>query len=114
MPAVCRKGDTCTGHGGFPPRANDEGSPNVFVNGIPAHRQGDHWVTHCAGNSCHDGTLSGGSSSVFVNGKPLGRIGDDVSCGSVVASGSPDVLDESGELWLVEEGAYRCDKLRRD
>ena len=80
MPAVCRKGDTCTGHGGFPPRANDEGSPNVFVNGIPA------------GNSCHDGTLSGGSSSVFVNGKALGRIGDDVSCGSVVASGSPDVF----------------------
>lgn len=92
MPAVCRKGDTCTGHGGFPPRANDEGSPNVFVNGIPAHRQGDHWVTHCAGDSCQDGALSGGSSSVFVNGKALGRIGDDVSCGSVVASGSGDVF----------------------
>ena len=63
-----------------------------FCDGIPAYRQGDRWVTHCAEDSCHDGTLSGGSSSVFVNGKPLGRIGDDVSCGSVVASGSPDVF----------------------
>lgn len=38
MPAAIRKGDICKGHGCFVPRANDEGSHNVFINGIPAHQ----------------------------------------------------------------------------
>lgn len=92
MPAVSRIGDTCTGHGCFPPRANDSGSGNVFINGIGAHRQGDHWVPHTCGKNTHDGTLSGGSGTVFVNGKPLGRIGDMVSCGSAVGAGSGNVF----------------------
>lgn len=93
MPSVCRKGDSCTGHGAFPPRVNDAGSPNVFVNGLPAHRLGDHWVTHCDHTpSCHDSVSSGGSPKVFVNGKPLVRIGDAIACGSKVASGSPNVF----------------------
>lgn len=93
MAAVVRLGDTCSGHGAFPPRANDSGSPNVFVNGKPVHRQGDHWVTHCDPTPvCHDSVLSGGSSTVFVNGKPVGRVGDDVACGSVCAQGSPNVF----------------------
>lgn len=92
MPAVSRKGDQCSGHGNFPPRANDQGSENVFVNGIGAHRQGDHWPAHCAGDSCHESTTSGGSASVFVNGKPLARIGDAVGCGSVVSKGSKNVF----------------------
>ena len=93
MPAVTRLGDTCTGHGDFPPRESTSGSPNVFVNGKPAHRQGDSWAVHC--NSvpvCHGGTLASGSSSVYVNGRQLGRIGDSVSCGSTVASGSSNVF----------------------
>lgn len=93
MPAATRKGDVCTGHGGFPPRVNDQGSSNVFINGIPAHRQGDHWVTHCDSSpSCHDSVAGQGSSSVFVNGKPLMRIGDPIECGSAVAQGSPNVF----------------------
>lgn len=93
MPAVTRLGDTCTGHADFPPRESTSGSPNVFVNGKPAHRQGDSWAVHC--NSvpvCHGGTLASGSSSVYVNGRQLGRIGDSVSCGSTVASGSSNVF----------------------
>lgn len=91
MAAVTRIGDSCTGHGSFPPRVNDAGSGDVFANGIGVHRQGDHWVTHCAG-SCHDSTLASGSAGVFVNGKGVGRIGDPVACGSFVAEGSPDVF----------------------
>lgn len=92
MPAITRLGDACTGHGCFPPRANNAASEDVFVNGIGVHRQEDTWVTHCCGNSCHEGALSSGSSTVYVNGKQCGRVGDPVDCGSVVAQGSSNVF----------------------
>lgn len=93
MPAVTRLGDGCTGHGGFPPRNSTSGSGNVMINGIPAHRVGDSWETHCDPTPvCHAGALAAGSGSVSVNGQPLGRIGDAVDCGSAVAAGSPDVF----------------------
>jgi uncharacterized Zn-binding protein involved in type VI secretion len=92
MPAVARLGDIGTGHGCFPSRANDEASGNVFVNGIGAHRQGDHWTSHCCGSSCHDSALAAGSATVFVNSRQFGRIGDPVACGSAVSSGSPTVF----------------------
>lgn len=88
MPAVTRLGDTCSGHGCFPPRVNDEASTDTFVNGLGVHRVGDHWVTHCCGPICHDGLADEGSATVFVNGKAVMRIGDMVSCGSVSAQGS--------------------------
>lgn len=91
MPPVARLSDVCTGHGCFPSRPSSAGSPNVFVNGLAAHRVGDGWSSHCCGPACHGGALGAGSSVVFVNGQPLGRIGDPVSCGSSVASGSPNV-----------------------
>jgi uncharacterized Zn-binding protein involved in type VI secretion len=93
MPPVSRLGDKCTGHAGWPARANDSASPDVFVNGKAVHRKGDHWVTHCdPNNSCHDSTLQSGSSKVFINGKDCGRIGDPVACGSVIAEGSSNVF----------------------
>jgi len=94
MPRVIRKGvDDSAGHGCYPPRSADEGSPNVFVNGIPVVRVGDHYPTHCCpGGPCHDGVASGGSSSVFVNGKPVHRNGDAISCGDTASNGSPNVF----------------------
>lgn len=92
MPAVTRLGDMCTGHGCHPSRPNVGGSSNVFVNGIPAHRQSDHWPTHCCGDDCHDGVLAAGCPGVYVNGLELGRVGDPVSCGSHVAMGSGNVF----------------------
>ena len=92
MPAATRLGDTCTGHGSFPPRAATEGSPNVFINGQPVHRVGDAWAVHCDSSGCHPSTTASGSSSVFCNGKPVARIGDDVACGSVIAKGSSNVF----------------------
>lgn len=93
MPAVTRKGDSCTGHGDFPPRASTGGSGDVFANGIAVHRQGDGWAVHCNPTpSCHGSSLASGSSTVYANGAPLGRIGDPVACGSSVAGGSGDVF----------------------
>ena len=93
MPAVTRLGDLCTGHGAFPPRPSTGASPNVFINGIAAHRKGDGWASHCdPAPSCHASTLADGSATVFVNGQPLARIGDPIGCGSTVAQGSPNVF----------------------
>ena len=93
MPAVTRLGDSGTGHGCFPPRNSTSGSPNVLVNGKPAHRQGDGWAAHgCSVCAPHGGSLASGSSSVYANGKQLGRIGDPVNCGSSVATGSGNVF----------------------
>ena len=97
MPAATRLGDICTGHECWPPRPSVEGSPNVFVNSIPWHRQDDAWATHCCTHpgiphGCHSSVLAQGSSSVYVNSKQAGRITDPVACGSFVATGSPNVF----------------------
>lgn len=94
MPAVSRLGDQCTGHGCWPPRPSTGASPNVFVNGIAAHRQGDAWAAHTCPTipETHDSVLAAGSATVFVNGKQLARIGDPVVCGSSVAQGSANVF----------------------
>ena len=94
MPAVTRKGDNCTGHGCWPPRPSTGASPDVFVNGIAVHCQGDAWAAHTCPTipETHASVLAAGSSTVFVNSKPIGRIGDPVACGSQVAAGSPNVF----------------------
>ncbi|MBT4131869.1 MAG: PaaR repeat-containing protein [Gammaproteobacteria bacterium] len=97
MPAAARLGDLCTGHGCWPARPNIEASPDVFIDGIAAHRQGDGWATHvCPPSPPHGGTTSSGSPTVFVNGSPKARVGDPVSCGSSIADGSPTVVVDSG------------------
>jgi len=94
MAAVTRLGDICTGHGCWPPRPNVEASADVFANGIGVHRQGDAWMPHTCPEipETHAGSLAAGSSAVYANGKQVGRIGDPVSCGSAVATGSPNVF----------------------
>ena len=42
MPAATRLNDNCTGHDACPPVPLVEGSPNVYINGRPAGRVGDH------------------------------------------------------------------------
>ncbi|MDR8014105.1 PAAR domain-containing protein [Ectopseudomonas guguanensis] len=94
MPAVSRLGDNCTGHGCWPPRPSTEASPNVRVNGIAAHRQGDAWAAHTCPTipETHASVLAAGSTTVRVNGKQLARVGDPVACGSSVAQGSANVF----------------------
>lgn len=93
MPRAVRFGDISTGHGCWPPRPNDQASPNVIINGRGAHRVGDHWVAHTcpAIPETHDGWASAGSPNVYVNGRQLHRVGDPVSCGDFAAQGSPNV-----------------------
>ena len=93
MPAQTRVGDANTGHDACPQTTLASGSPNVFINGIPAGRVGDPYVPHsCPAHSSHVGTIASGSGTVFINGIPAGRIGDSVSCGGTVAAGSPNVF----------------------
>ena len=93
MPAVSRLGDTTTGHDGFEPRPGVSASVNIFCNSIAVHKVGDPWITHCDGSpSCHGGAMSSGSGTVYVNGQPCGRFGDSISCGDVLAGGSPNVF----------------------
>lgn len=95
MPKSTRLGDIGAGHDcHFPPTPSIGASPDVFVEGIPAVRQGDGYEPHgCP--SCpapaHARNLSGGSGSVFINGKPAGRVGDAISCGGAADQGSESV-----------------------
>ena len=93
MPPATRIGDADTAHCSPPKRA--QGSPNVFVNGIPWSRQGDHNTSHlkpCGPVCCnHTAPIAVGSGTVFINGKGAGRIGDAISGCTKVAAGSPNV-----------------------
>jgi len=93
MPGVARLGDTCTGHGGWPPRPIVSASSNVFANNTAIARQSDALAAHTnpAIPETHSGTVAGGSATVFVNGLPVARIGDSVACGGSIASGSGNV-----------------------
>ncbi|HIJ12054.1 TPA: PaaR repeat-containing protein, partial [Candidatus Woesearchaeota archaeon] len=88
---VHRKGDLCTGHDCWPPRPNNQGSPDVFTNDIPQHRITDSWSSHCCGPPCHGANTIEGSPDVFVNDLKMARKTDDVSCGSKCGTHSPDV-----------------------
>lgn len=94
MPQAARKGDLTTGHGWWPDRVAVGHSPNVFINGIPSHRQGDDWEPHTCPDipETHGTVLASGSPNVFVNGKQKGRVGDPGVCGGNVGSGSPNVI----------------------
>lgn len=98
MPAVARKNGTdsiATNHGCDATTVTDQGSSDVFVNGIGAVRAKDLCQVHLvlSGDSCvpHTVPLSSNSSTVFVNGKGVGRKGDFYN-GHELTSGSGDVF----------------------
>lgn len=85
-------GDIGTDHDGFPPTPVIAGSPDVFIDGIPAARVGDPLAPHDKPNHPpHPRKIASGSSTVFVNGKPLAITGGSVDCGGVII-GSGTVL----------------------
>ncbi|NBS69833.1 hypothetical protein EBT31_13110 [bacterium] len=72
-----------------------QGSPNVFVNGIPWSRQGDVNTPHLLPPvpcPTHAAPIAVGSPTVFVNGRGAGRVGDAISGCTSVAAGSPNVF----------------------
>jgi len=85
--------DMCSGHPAgptfFPPRPAMTGSPDVFVDGLPAVRAGlDTWAPHTNIISVHSGIGVTGSPTVFCNGMPLMRMTDVINCGSIALTGS--------------------------
>ena len=91
MRRAIRKGvDISTGQC-YTPRPCVTGSPNVFINNIPATSVGDFYPVHCCGDSCHSGTALS-TSNVFVNSKKIHRSGDPISCGDTAINGSPNVF----------------------
>ena len=93
MPAATRIGDSDVPHCSGMVRA--EGSPNVFVNGIPWSLQGDVTTPHLLpGDPCptHSAPITTGSSTVIVNGVGAGRIGDSITGCTSVAQGSENVF----------------------
>jgi uncharacterized Zn-binding protein involved in type VI secretion len=104
---VIRKGvDNSRGHC-YEPRPANTGSPNVYVNGIPVVRVGDHYPTHSCGNSSHDGDASQGAPNVYVNGKAIHRAGDSISCGDTASGGSPNVFVGDGGADTIQVSERR-------
>lgn len=96
MPAQSFFGVLCTGHGPYPPRANNS-TPvsSVFVNNKLALVVGAGWPNHQKppdNPNPHPGVASAGSGTVFFENSPAVRIGDPVDCGSAVSEGSADVI----------------------
>ena len=96
MPPTTRTNvDGTTGHENYVPRPNTpNGSVDVFINGQGVVRVTDAWPDHTDPGppDTHGGSQSAGSTKVFANVLAVARIGDAISCGDVVASGSPDVI----------------------
>nr|WP_084059580.1 MULTISPECIES: type VI secretion system PAAR protein [Aeromonas] len=82
---AAKVGDIGTDHDGFHPTAITAGSPDVFIDGIPAARVGDPLAPHDKPNHPpHPRKIASGSSTVLVNGKPLAITGGAVDCGGVI------------------------------
>jgi len=103
MPAAARVGDI--GHNPSDSHGNDccphnvagpiiSGSPNVFINNVPATRIGDPGVhSACCGPNTFN--IASGSPNVFVNGIPKARLGDVTAhCGGSgnIVTGSHNVF----------------------
>ncbi|MBL0675355.1 MULTISPECIES: type VI secretion system PAAR protein [Aeromonas] len=82
---AAKVGNIGTDHDGFPPTKITAGSPDVFIDGVPAARVGDPLEPHDKPNTPpHPRKIASGSSTVLVNGKPLAITGGAVDCGGVI------------------------------
>lgn len=52
----------------------------------------DSWISHRCDDNSHSSQLCSGASSVFANGLQVGYVGAPICCGSLVATGSPNVF----------------------
>lgn len=83
MPGIVRKGiDTVSGG------LLLTGSPDVFIEGVPACRIGDAVDSH---GSHYNVTMVQGDPNVIINGIPACAAGHMASCGHS-ATGSPNVI----------------------
>jgi uncharacterized Zn-binding protein involved in type VI secretion len=88
--AIVRLGNLCSGHGFYPPRANNQGSPNTFIKGFAIHRETDSWLQHCktvVPFDCHVSIMGTCTPGFLINGLAVAKVGDPVVCGSFCAEG---------------------------
>lgn len=89
MPAVTRIGDADVSH--CSGMVRQDGSPDVYCNGVPISRQGDLNTSHTKqGVPCPScaAPITIGSKTVFINGMGCGRVGDALTGCTAVARGS--------------------------
>lgn len=84
--AICCPHDRCG--------VNITASPNVYINNLKAHRQGDTGDCRCPHGGIYESV--GCSETVFINGKGATRIGDltvcmNCGCDGVHETASPNV-----------------------
>lgn len=97
MPLAAKLTDKGTQHDGYYETVITAGSSTVFIDGLPAARQGDPLTPHAKPkHPPHPRKIARGSSTVFIDGLPAARSGDAVDCGGVVIGGGKP----EGE-WLV-------------
>jgi uncharacterized Zn-binding protein involved in type VI secretion len=77
-----------------------EGSPNVFIAGMPAARVGDK--VRCDGPA---DMIVEGEPSVFINGRPAARVGDKTVHGGVIVEGCETVFIGTSPLGRCAEQA---------
>lgn len=97
LKGMSRIGDITTGHGCYPPTVGVVPTPpavlpNVYVNGIPAHKQGDLMLPHDCNGVPHSDVAAIGSLTVRINGVSAMRIGDTLTPGGKFAEGSHNVF----------------------
>ena len=103
LKGMSRIGDITTGDGCYPPTigtvppppippATTPAPPNVFVNGIPAHKQGDVMLPQVCGGVPRTDVAGVGSLTVRINGVSAMRIGDPLVPGGKFAEGSHNVF----------------------
>ena len=85
MPLAAKLTDKGTQHDGYYETMITAGSPTVFIDGLPAARQGDPLMPHDKPkHPPHLRKIAGGSATVFIDGLSAARTGDAVDCGGVV------------------------------
>ncbi|WP_254204453.1 type VI secretion system PAAR protein [Aeromonas sp. FDAARGOS 1405] len=93
--SAAKVGDIGTDHDGFYPTAITAGSPDVFIDGIPAARVGDPLAPHDKPNNPpHPRKIASGSSTVFINGMPAALTGGAVDCGGVIIGSGTVVIGD--------------------
>ena len=95
---AAKVGNIGTDHDGFHPTPIIAGSPDVFIDGIPAARVGDPLAPHDKPNHPpHPRKIASGSSTVLVNGKPLAMTGSAVDCGGVIIGAGTVIVGDQFE-----------------
>lgn len=88
MAAVTYNGAMTTGHGKAKPTQLVATQTKMFVDGLAVVVAGDPIIPHRG----HEGVTIPSQTKLFIQGKPAIMIGDSISCGDMVAMGSPKLF----------------------